>query len=623
MNKDKVCASLSKYNFNCSDLQDIDYNREDAITLSCLTCNTEATKTIRTFQRVGCKVCNTESKSTQSLSTSINAVLDKYPSLSKVDTDSVPSRESITLSCKKHGVITRSIKNFMDSGCPDCNAEDKFNSSLEDRNLVWITKFKEAHGDTFDYSLFTYSTDRIGTFICKIHGEFQRDCYSFIARGCTQCNSTNKFDYTLSDRKEHFLSRLKEVEHNWINVESCDFKSTIEPLTLECQYHGFVTKTRAIDFIENGCNNCYLENKSINSTCLSNTYDFVSKMEELYPNKFDYSLTEYSKAHADITIECKEHSLNITKKAYQLLQYPPCSKCNPKSASEEEVKDYVRSLIKDEVTSKRPVWLNGLELDIYLPAYNLAIEYNGSAYHHSSKNVNKFLDYTYKDSNYHHNKWKSCRDNNVNLLSIYDFYWKAPNKQKILKSKIRHYLKLDTVIYARKCDIHVIDNSLAYQFYDVNHLEGSGVNYKDSISYGLYYEDSLVMCSTIGKFYNQSSKSFDNKLHRICTILDHTVVGGISKLTKHMQIEYGKFKYSITLATGGSTLNYFKPSDITLRYFWVHLSTLKYFHRNYCQKNLLEKHFGVPLKDTDTEASYMESLGYVKVFDNGVLNLEI
>lgn len=72
-------------------------------------------------------------------------------------------------------------------------------------------------------------------------------------------------------------------------------------------------------------------------------------------------------------------------------------------------------------TSYRPDWLNGKELDIYIEELNLAIEYNGHRYHHSTKNLNNYLDTTYKSSHYHLTKYKKCKDNNVFLIHIFDF----------------------------------------------------------------------------------------------------------------------------------------------------------------------------------------------------------
>ena len=62
--------------------------------------------------------------------------------------------------------------------------------------------------------------------------------------------------------------------------------------------------------------------------------------------------------------------------------------------------------------------------------------------------------------------------------------------------------------------------------------------------------------------------------------------------------------------------NYIGP-----RYFWVNPKTLSYFSRNQCQKHMLEKSFGEKLLPDDTESTYMERLGYVKVFDCGVAEL--
>ena len=130
------------------------------------------------------------------------------------------------------------------------------------------------------------------------------------------------------------------------------------------------------------------------------------------------------------------------------------------------------------------------------------------------------------------------------------------------------------------------------------------------------------MYATVGEFYNQSNKKKEYKLHRICTLMDYTVVGGLSKMTKHLKTVFGTFKYQITLGSGGSTLSHFNSSNVSLRYFWVKLNTaLTYYHRNYCQKQLLEKHFKEPLLKEDTENSYMERLGFVKVFDNGISTL--
>ena len=265
-------------------------------------------------------------------------------------------------------------------------------------------------------------------------------------------------------------------------------------------------------------------------------------------------------------------------------------------------------------------------MDIFIPDLNVAIEYNGTSFHHSSKSefVNKYYKNKTKHYKYHFNKWNTCRLNGVTLLSVYDFYWMIPKKKEIFYSKISHLLGLDSKIFARKSKILPIENEIAFKFYENNHIEGKGFPYKNSQSFGLFVNDELLMCSTIGELYNQKSKTFKQKLHRICTKLDTTVVGGLSKMSKYLRKDFGEFTYQITLSSGGSSLN--KSKDFKVidpRYFWVNPNTYEYFHRNYCQKHLLTKHFKQELLSTDTENTYMERLGFLKVYDNGLAEIII
>ena len=74
------------------------------------------------------------------------------------------------------------------------------------------------------------------------------------------------------------------------------------------------------------------------------------------------------------------------------------------------------------IPNHRPTWLKGKELDLYIPSLNLAIEYNGIAYHHTNDDDDSdFLKCTKKSSSYHHNKFIVCKKNNVNLIHIFEF----------------------------------------------------------------------------------------------------------------------------------------------------------------------------------------------------------
>lgn len=159
-------------------------------------------------------------------------------------------------------------------------------------------------------------------------------------------------------------------------------------------------------------------------------------------------------------------------------------------------------------------------------------------------------------------------------------------------------------------------------FYNNNHLECAGMNYKEAqkLSF-LEFNNVRYMYFTIGKFYKQSSKSFVYKLHRICTLLNYTVVGGLSKCKKFLYNKYGDFKYQLTLSSGGSTLKTFNFNLLEPRYFWVSSKNIYLLSQKLLSKTIVRKHFKEPLLSTDTESTYMEKLDFLKVYDNGLTEI--
>jgi predicted Zn-ribbon and HTH transcriptional regulator len=463
---------------------------------------------------------------------------------------------------------------------------------------------------------------------------FERIPYDFKkSLGCPSCASALKSSsISVAKSKEtekEILGILFQKYANYTFYFKTPFKNrTNSDVNVECITHQYVMTANVKSLLRKdksivlSCPRCLQEARR------DTLEDYSDKLGAVFPDTFDTSLAIYKDAHSLISVVCNKCHKCLTKKAYQILQGSGCPSCKPKSVEESIIKSYIQTLLPlYNVKSSRPTWMEGKELDIFIPEFNLAIEYNGSIYHHSSNSiyVSNFLKNTSKSKDYHFNKWRLCKENNITLLSIYDFYWSYPIKREIYKSKIRHYLNMDVKIMARKCYILEISNKEAYIFYEKNHLEGKGFGYKDSKSYGLFFDNKLLMCCTIGKFYSQTSKTFKMKLHRIATLLDFTVVGGISKMSKYLERNFGEYDYQITLSTGGSTLHDLRLNFLVIppRYFWVNSKNIsEYYHRNYCQKQVLEQHFNQPLLPDDTENTYMEKLGYIKVYDNGLAKIK-
>ena len=197
--------------------------------------------------------------------------------------------------------------------------------------------------------------------------------------------------------------------------------------------------------------------------------------------------------------------------------------------AQNEVAKFIESLgidTKDIKIDKYPKEMNNQQLDIYIPKYNFAIEFNGNFWH---ANLGKSLREP-KPVSYHKDKTELARKAGINLMHIWEYDWNDEIKQEIVKSQIKYHLgKIDKSnrYYARKLSIKSVSYVDTNAFLTKNHIQGMSTS---SERYGLYNGDELLALMTFGK------RRFDNKdgweLLRFATKLNTSVAGGASKLLR-------------------------------------------------------------------------------------------
>ena len=194
-----------------------------------------------------------------------------------------------------------------------------------------------------------------------------------------------------------------------------------------------------------------------------------------------------------------------------------------KSYSEKELVDFVKSIYSDEIVENTKRIIPPKELDIYIPKMKLAIEYNGLYWH----------DENHVDRNYHLTKTNMCNEKGIDLIHVFEDDWLE--RKEIVKSMIASRLGVyKEKIFARKCQIKEIEKDQAKIFFDENHLQGFA--YGD-LYLGLMLNDELIQCICINK---KGWHDGNVELTRMVTKLNTQVVGGFSKLMKHISdyIEY-------------------------------------------------------------------------------------
>lgn len=200
------------------------------------------------------------------------------------------------------------------------------------------------------------------------------------------------------------------------------------------------------------------------------------------------------------------------------------------SSCEDNLYLWLRQLLPDSVEILRHDrnLLDGKELDIFVPEFNIGIEFNGD-YWHSDLKCSK---------NQHFNKAIRAQQKGVHLIFIWEHEW----LDTMQRAKLEKFFKIlfnqvTEKIYARNCMIKQISNSEAAPFNAVTHLQG---HRNAQITYGLFYKDQLVQLMSFSRTkYNKNLRN-DNEweIIRGCPGSNNIVVGGVSKLFKHFIQDY-------------------------------------------------------------------------------------
>ena len=355
--------------------------------------------------------------------------------------------------------------------------------------------------------------------------------------------------------------------------------------------------------------------------------DFSLLLNRVHPDYIQPLLNGDINSLSEILIKCPicgeydKHSFHnifrINSNDIKPNSHNLCHKCYTnisQSSPELEIKSIITAMYNGKCIENSRSIIPPLELDLYYPEKNVAIEFNGNYWH----------DENHKSKDYHFNKFKLCKDKNIRLVSIYESDWY--NKHDNIISLLKNIFIDSKIVYARNCTISKLDYKTKSAFINEYHFYGD--SNQGTISYGLYYNDELVSVMSFGKLRGQN-KLHNNKDHyelvRFVTKDNVRVTGGASKLFKKFISEYNPVYiicYSDNDFFTGETYNKlgFKLKSLgkSIDYQWV--KGTKSLSRYECMTNkLLEKY--PKYRDINIECSVedyiMHDLGYSKLYRCG------
>ena len=516
------------------------------------------------------------------------------------------SKEKVIIICPKHGdFLQRPNSHLNGSGCPYCC---DFNHKYTKDDF--IEKARKVHGDKYDYSKVEYINNSTKVcIICPEHGEFWiKPSNHLYGQGCFKCyhdSRKNKLKYN----NQEIINKFKTIHGDRYDYSRVNYQGISVPVSIICPEHGEYLQIPSSHLQGNGCPKCGAM-KSGKCKRLT-TEEFIEKAKNIHGDKYDYSKVVYVDYNTPVIIICEKHGEFLqTPDAH--LQGKGCQSCSIRHSSyEEDIINFIQNNIDTTIEINSRKIIPPLELDIFLPEKNIAIEINGIRWHSEEFG---------KDKNYHLNKLNECNKKNIKLIQIFEdelFLYKD-----IVMSKLSHLLKLDNnkdKIYGRLINVCEIENNIAKQFLNENHIQGFA---SSTIYLGAYYNSKLVGVMSFLKEVKNGSWN----LTRFATDNKYICCGVGGKLLKYFEIHYQPVqiksfadrRWTIDVNNNiytklGFNLDKIIPPD----YKYVKNNQMKRIHKfNLRKKNLIKKYNINPYL---SENEMTKQLGYFKIWDCGLL----
>jgi len=392
-------------------------------------------------------------------------------------------------------------------------------------------------------------------------------------------------------------------------------------VTVGCPVHGVFTICANHHLYRgDGCQQCEKEAKATRilqyrhlapASKIANTAkDFFERCAAQHDDFYTYPEQEYSGAKHKISVICPKHG-EFRLAAWDHLAGRGCRQCVHKSQPEVDLTDFLRSFGVVVERGRRDI-IAPKEIDMWLPEYNMGIEYHG-LYHHLTSKRGKL----------HREKWELAQKAGVRLVQIFEDEWL--NKQDVVKNRLLAFIGKGEKRDARKLQLKNVQWGEAKKFLNATHIQGAG---PVGTAYGLYEGNDLVAVATFGK--SRSGAMTGARQEGVFEVLRYAstgnVRGGFTRLFAQFKkdfapervISYCDLRYGTgaLYEKAGFTLHSITEPD----YWWVPKGKIERVPRYTVQKHKMA-HADHPLNSyyapTKTENQICGEAGWEKVHGVG------
>ena len=176
---------------------------------------------------------------------------------------------------------------------------------------------------------------------------------------------------------ESFIKESSIVHNYFYDYSLSEYINGEFPVKIICPIHGIFKQSPKSHLNEHGCNLCNID-KLIKSR-LDTKEDFIKKSNKAHNNFYDYSKVEYINCTTKVIITCPKHGDFRQRPQDHINSKNGCPLCK-ESKGEKEIRYYlelnnIKYIYQKKFEGCR--YKNCLPFDVYLPDYNICIEFDG------------------------------------------------------------------------------------------------------------------------------------------------------------------------------------------------------------------------------------------------------
>jgi len=314
----------------------------------------------------------------------------------------------VTIICKEHGEFSQLPSGHLTGkGCGICGGRTKLD------NKLFISKAKEVHGETYDYSKVEYVNSEIKVLIiCKEHGEFtQLPSNHLSGTGCLECGYKTRSNKIRSNLDE-FIMSSKKIHGEVYDYSKVDYINSHEKVIIICKEHGEFMQTPQCHLSGQVCKLCNYKRQSIIKR--SNFDDFKNTAIRRHGERYDYSKVHYTNNLTKVTIICNDHGEFIQTPALH-LSGGGCPLC--KNKTEGKLKNILQSKFPSLIYQFKTAWCrnkNSLPFDFCIPEHNIIIELDGP------QHFKQVFNWSTPEKQFENDKYKEkcANDNNYSMIRL-------------------------------------------------------------------------------------------------------------------------------------------------------------------------------------------------------------